>query len=108
VFALTWRRYLRSPLGNHRCPQCAQPSRLKHSATYNVAILVTIMILAAGAFIPTFYMATSIFPSLPKEYNWLIVYVAVLLFVILDKYFEGRFSRLVKREEKKKHAIPNF
>ncbi len=37
-FPLTWKRYLTSPFGSHRCPQCSRKSRLRWTWRY---ILVT-------------------------------------------------------------------
>jgi hypothetical protein len=98
LFPLTWRRYLAAPLGVHRCPQCRQKSKLNHAASYYTALLATLIVLAAGLAFPIIYFEKSLTELYLKGYNWLGIYGAVVVFVILDKFFDSRLRILEKME----------
>lgn len=96
AFPLTWRRYLAAPLGHHRCPQCRQKSRLNHAAAYYTALLTALIVLIVGLAFPLIYFEKTVVEFYLRGYNWLAIYGAVLLFVILDKFFDGHLRILEK------------
>ena len=49
AYELTWSRYLRSPFGRHRCPDCGTKFRAVHTRRYYVVLVATSPLVAAAS-----------------------------------------------------------
>ena len=47
-FPLTWKRYILAPTGAHLCPACGKRGKLRLTAVYLLALVVTHVVLLGG------------------------------------------------------------
>jgi hypothetical protein len=95
-FALTWRRYLGSPAGKHRCPACGRYSRFKLSAAYVACVLVGWVVFFGIAFGSTIMLLKG-----ERKPHAIAMVIAIygagcLAIAILDKFCDERFRKLEK------------
>lgn len=85
---LTWKRYWASPLGNHSCPACDKPFRLKHSFRYYFIILGAAILLGV-----LFALLTRIFSL--SMYTALIFYTlsGLVLLIPLDRWIDTKWRK---------------
>jgi hypothetical protein len=96
IFPLTWRRYLASPTGKHRCPACGALSRLRLTGAYLAWVACVWMIFFGIAFLLT---ASLLKRSRAPQAIAIVacVYLAGSLAVaMLDKIYDERFRKLEK------------
>ena len=48
TFPLTWKRYIDAPTGAHQCPACGKTGKLRLTAVYLLALVVTDFALLGG------------------------------------------------------------
>jgi uncharacterized paraquat-inducible protein A len=95
-FPLTWRRYLLSPLGNHRCPQCKQVSQLKDNSRWlwpiRIAGIMIYVILSINVFSYTFNDSGVVGTLIPARL--FVLFVSVVVGLLIDKWVEGHVRHL--------------
>lgn len=86
---LTWKRYLKSPLGQHTCASCFGRFKIKHSVFYYLLlILLAIFIFMCFPFILGFASFVSC-----EDGCGLSGLLALILLIPLDKQFEAVWGR---------------
>jgi uncharacterized paraquat-inducible protein A len=98
-FPLTWRRYLLSQWGIHRCPQCLQVSQLKDDSSWlwpiRIAGIIIYVILSINIFSYVFSNSGVVGTLIPARLFVLFVSVVVGLFI--DKWVDGNVRHLQNR-----------
>jgi hypothetical protein len=95
-FPLTWRRYLLSLLGNHRCPQCRQVSYLKDNSPWLWPIRIVGIIIYS---ILVINVSTYLFDAVGVVRTVVSVRLFLSLIIVLvgfpiDKWMEGHLRQL--------------
>jgi hypothetical protein len=95
-FPLTWRRYLLSLWGNHRCPQCKQVSQLKDNSSWvwliRIAGIIIYVILIINVFTYVFNELGVVGTLIPARLFFLLITVAVGF--PIDRWIEGHLRHL--------------
>jgi uncharacterized integral membrane protein len=95
-FPLTWRRYLISQWGIHRCPQCRQISQLKDDSSWlwpiRIAGIMIYVILSINVFSYVFNNLGVVGTLIPARL--LVLLVSVVLGLLIDKWVDGHMRHL--------------
>jgi hypothetical protein len=95
-FPLTWRRYLISQWGIHRCPQCRQISQLKDDSSWlwpiRIAGIMIYVILSINVFSYVFNNLGVVGTLIPARL--FVLFVSVVLGLLIDKWVDGHMRHL--------------
>jgi uncharacterized paraquat-inducible protein A len=95
-FPLTWRRYLLSVWGNHRCPQCKQVSQLKDDSPWlwpiRIAGIMIYVILSINVFSYVFNNVGVVGTLVPSRL--FVLFISVMVGLLIDKWVDGHVRHL--------------
>ncbi len=99
-FPLTWKRYLKSPLGNHICPDCHKKSALKSTLKYymSLAAFWTLYYICAIYFVKNYLHGGIKLIQDPFGFGCVIA-VGCILVLPVDKEFMESLRNLEKNVE---------
>lgn len=95
-FPLTWRRYLISQWGIHRCPQCRQISQLKDDSSWlwpiRIVGIMVYVILSINVFSYVFNNLGVVGTLVPARL--VVLFVSVVVGLLIDKWVDGHMRHL--------------
>lgn len=105
TFFAGWKAYFTQGLGNYRCPQCAETSRLSYHWWYWLrALFVQVLVAVVPALLvlgPGSRWFTEITPLFALKFIVLFLFFAVIFGLPVDRYLDNHYRPLRKKAPRK-------